>query len=404
MGRRLTAGLVVLAVAGAGGAGAWAASADRTSPSRAATDRPCERAYVDPEVVGPAPPVRVRLRPLVQLRSPVALAFMPGRDVGIVGERGGRLRMIDGERIAARAVVDLSGDTRQEGDTGLLALAYSPAGDWLYVYRTAENYHEVVTAYPVRDGEPDQAGERVILDIAHPRSNQHHGGGFAFGPDGLLYIGTGDGGGLGDPRGNAQDLGTLLGKVLRVEPTPEAAEPYRVPADNPFVDRRGARPEIFSLGLRNPFRLSFDSATGDLWIGDVGQSCWEELNHRPAGQQGGENFGWDHREGTHRFEGGGPGGFEDPVLNYAHRGGSCAVVAGFTYRGTALRGWEDLFLYTDFCRGRLYGLRLADGDPPEVVDLGYDVDHPTAVVPGPDGEPWVVSLDGPVYRVEPATR
>ena len=144
----------------------------------------------------------------------------------------------------------------------------------------------------------------MIIEVDHPPSKQHHGGGLAFGPDGLLYIATGDGGGPGDPNGNAQDLRSLLGKVLRIAPTPDADHGYEVPETNPFVDTPEARPEIFSYGLRNPYRIGFDPTSGDLWIADVGQRCWEELNWRSAGTAGGENFEWDEREGSHRSRAG----------------------------------------------------------------------------------------------------
>ncbi len=415
--RALVGCLAAAVVLAALGGGAWAARARSSgaSPSRAASDRPCGRAYVETPVRRePVPPVATRL--VATLDAPSALAFAPaasgatspnepaavgvGGVTGVVGERDGRIFVMRDEEVAPEPVIDLSADTQQVGDGGLLGLAYAPDGTWLYAYRADADKDEVVTAYPVVDGRPDAGGERTILAVDHPPSEQHHGGGFAFGPDGFLYVGTGDGGGLGDPRGNGQSLTTLLGKVLRIDPTPGGAAPYRIPRDNPFVDRQGARPEIWAYGLRNPFRLSFDERSGDLWIGDVGQSCWEELNRLDGGGTGGENLGWDHREGTQPFEGGGPDAMVDPVHTTSHRRGQCAIVAGFVYRGEGLSGLDGAFLYSDYCQEDLWAWRDEPGAPPEVLDLGLEVDSPVAVVPGPDGEPWVLSLDGGIRRLE----
>ncbi|MGH9186158.1 MAG: PQQ-dependent sugar dehydrogenase, partial [Acidimicrobiales bacterium] len=370
------------------------------TPSRAAADRTCDHAYVVPQtVVMPRDEQPRVIRVGCVDDGATALAFWPGGDRGVIASRVGEVMSLTGGLIdSRRPVIDLTNDTQTEGDGGLLGLAYSPAGDWLYVYRSDADKDEVVTAYPVDEGRPDPGGQRVILEIDHPPSEQHHGGGFAFGPDGYLYIGTGDGGGLGDPRGNGQRLGTLLGKVLRIDPTPEGPEPYRVPGDNPFVERAGARAEIWAYGLRNPFRLSFDPVTGDVWVGDVGQSCWEELNRLPAGA-GGLNLGWDRREGTHRFEGGRIDGAVDPVHAYSHRGGHCAVVAGFVYHALA-SPLDGTVLYTDFCAGALRALEYRPGEAVVVHDLGLTVDQPVAIVAGPDGEPWVLSLDGAVYRLQ----
>ncbi|CAN5224365.1 PQQ-dependent sugar dehydrogenase [soil metagenome] len=406
----MTALLVTSAVLAGVGGGAWALweRGRAPSPSRAAAYRLCARAYVTPPVVPLDDRDSVRLRRVAGVDEPAALAFVPGSPadppkaaVGVVGQRSGQIRVIRGGEVERQPVLDLSDDTWAEGDAGLLALAYAPDGRWLYVLRTDETGDGVLTAHPVAAGVPEPGSERLILTIDHHLSAQHHGGGLAFGPDGLLYIGTGDGGGLGDPQGNAQSLDSLLGKVLRIRPTPERDDPYAVPPDNPFVGLRAARPEVFAYGLRNPFRLAFDAATGDLWVGDVGQSCWEELNWTAAGQLGGQNYGWDHREGTHAFEGGGPGGFVDPVHSYAHCDGWCSVIAGFFYLGAALGGLDGALLHTDYCRGRVYALRYAPGGGPEIIDLGVRVDAPVALVPGPDGEPWLVSLEGEVFRLEP---
>ena len=265
----------------------------------------------------------------------------------------------------------------------------------------ADDQTERITAYPVIDGRPIQGRERIILDVPHPKGEQHHGGGLEFGPDGYLYISTGDGGGLGDPRGNGQRLSTLLGKLLRIDPTPAAKEPYRIPPDNPFVARRGARPEIYAYGLRNPYRFSFDAATGDLWLTDVGQSCWEELNRERRGSPPGWNFGWDHHEGTHAFEGGGSGDEVSPIFDYSHREGWCVIIGGFVYRGHAIPALDGAYLYTDYCKGRVVALREAEDGSITLEDLGVRLDRPVALIEDPDGEPWGLSLEGAVERIAP---
>jgi glucose/arabinose dehydrogenase len=225
-------------------------------------------------------------------------------------------------------------------------------------------------------------------------------------PDGLLYLGLGDGGGLGDPRENAQDTGTLLGKVLRIEPTPDESDPYRIPADNPFVDDPDVLPEIWAIGVRNPFRIGLDDATGDLWLGDLGQSCWEELDHLPTGAESaaGSNLGWDVVEGSHPFEGGAvPGRRLDPAVEHAHRDGWCGVVAGYVLRDGPLPALEGHLLYADYCHGRLVALDV-DGVGPaaeRVVETTLTVENPIAIVAGPSGRPWVLSLGGQIWEVGP---
>jgi glucose/arabinose dehydrogenase len=371
--------------------------------SRQATERECptEPAVATARLTGTA----LRLREVGQAEAPTAAAFLPDRGHGVLGEREGRvLRVADGE-LTREVVLDLTDDTMQEGDGGLLALAYDAGGEWLYVYRADGAQDDVLTAYPVDEvGRPDAERGRVLLAVDHPESVQHHGGAMAIGADGLLYLGLGDGGGLGDPEENAQDPETLLGKVLRIAPTPGDDDPYRIPPDNPFVGQADAAPEIWLVGVRNPFRFGTDPQGGDLWLGDVGQSCWEELDRLTTGVDGagGSNLGWDLLEGTHPFEGGEvPGRRLDPVVEHPHRDGWCGIVAGHVPRASAVPALDGHLLYSDYCSGDLMALPVDARDPSGgLIDTGLELDRPTAIVAGPDGHPWVLTLGGAVLAVE----
>jgi hypothetical protein len=399
---------VALLVAGVTLTVADARRADHTDAevraSREATDRDCPPLEA-PTLTTRLPTGILQLRVVGQANSPTTAAFLPdGSDDGLLGERDGRVLRIQDGAITDEVVLDLSDDTMHEGDGGLLALAYDPTGAWVYVYRADGAQDDVLSAYPVDDsGRPDPDRGRVLLAVDHPESVQHHGGALTVGADGLLYLGLGDGGGLGDPRGNAQDPSALLGKVLRIAPTPADDEPYRIPPDNPFVGQPDMAPEIWLLGVRNPFRIGTDPATDDLWLGDVGQSCFEEIDWLPAGGEGvgGSNLGWDHLEGTYPFEGGAvPGRRLEPVQEHPHRDGWCGIVAGYVLRGSTVPILDDRLLYTDYCKGDLLALAAEeDADVPRLVATSLEVDNPVAVVPGPDGAPWVLTLGGDVLEV-----
>lgn len=376
---------------------------DGPSPSRRAADRPCAEGAAT-YASRPLPPGSVVVRRVGSAIQPTAAVFDPdGSGDGLLAERGGRVRRVARGELTDDVVLDLSDDTMQEGDGGLLALAYAPDGRWLYAYRADGDHDDVLSAYPLDgDGHPDRSQERVLLRVDHPESVQHHGGGLVVGADELLYLGLGDGGGLGDPGEHAQDPTVLLGKVLRLAPTPDAAEPYRIPPDNPFVDDPRVAPEIWLLGARNPYRLSQDPATGDFWLGDVGQTCWEEIDRLPTGADGvgGGNLGWDHVEGTHRFEGGAvPGRRVDPVLEHPHADGWCGIVAGYVPRASAVPELDGRLLYTDYCKGDVLALAVDDGAGPALVEVGVRAENPIAIVPGPGGHPWVLTLAGEVLEL-----
>jgi glucose/arabinose dehydrogenase len=238
------------------------------------------------------------------------------------------------------------------------------------------------------------------MTVDQPYSN-HNGGNLVFGPDNLLYIGLGDGGSAGDPSGNAQNLNVLLGKMLRINPRPSGNAQYSVPSTNPFVNRAGARPEVWMYGLRNPWRYSFDRATGDMWIGDVGQNAWEEVDYAKAGR-GGINWGWDRREATHPFEGTAPPGAVDPIFETSHTDGYCSVIGGYVYRGSAIPNLRGAYLFSDNCKGDLLALTQRNGKLVSEGPLHVAAAAPTSFGEDANGELYVLSLGGPIYRIDPA--
>jgi glucose/arabinose dehydrogenase len=249
-------------------------------------------------------------------------------------------------------------------EQGLLGLAFHPRyseNGFFYVNYTDFNGDTHISRFSVSAENPDladPASEKLLIFVAQLFRN-HNGGSVVFGPDGYLYLGLGDGGSGGDPQGNGQSTQTLLGKILRIDV--DSGDPYGIPADNPFANG-GGLPEIWAFGLRNPWRFSFDSLTGDAYIADVGQNQWEEIDFLPAGSSSGANFGWDYREGNHRFEGIYLGDdLIDPVAEYDHAQG-CSVTGGYVYRGVNLPAWQGVYVYGDYCSGRVWALlRNADG-------------------------------------------
>jgi glucose/arabinose dehydrogenase len=344
---------------------------------------------------------RVRLVQVAELQQPVAMAVRPGDRAVYVAEQTGAVRALRAGKVDPTPVVDLSDQVTAGGEQGLLGLAFSPDGRFLYLNFTDTDGDSRVVELTMRGGRADPGSLRLLLRVEDPFAN-HNGGQLAFGPDRLLYIAFGDGGGGGDPEGNGQSLGTLLGKILRIDPRPAGGRPYRVPSGNPFVGRGGgARPEIWAYGLRNPWRFSFDPASGDLWIGDVGQNAWEEVDREPA-RSGGRNYGWNRREGLHAFEGERPAGAVDPVIEYGREGGACTVIGGSVYWGRRIPGLRGAYLYGDFCAGWVRAARVRGGRVAEQRDLGLSVPNLTSFGVDPAGELYAMSLAGPVYRLGPA--
>ena len=279
-------------------------------------------------------------------------------------ERGGTIRIIENGLVLDEPFLDISKKVRTTGsEQGLLGLAFHPnyvENGRFFINYTDVNGNTVVARYQVSGNanQADPKSEAPLLHIAQPYGN-HNGGGVAFGPDGFLYIGLGDGGSADDPHGNGQNLNTYLGSILRIDV--DGGETYVVPADNPFLKGEGL-PEIWAFGLRNPWRFNFDPLTGDLYIADVGQNEWEEIDFLPAGSAGGANFGWNFMEGTHIFVLEPPEsvGVIAPVAEYSHDEG-CSVTGGNVYRGAEFAEWQGVYFYGDFCGGQIMGLLQVDG-------------------------------------------
>jgi len=338
------------------------------------------------------------------LNKPVDIAWRANDATMFVVQQDGYVIPID-DGVAGSPVLDLAGDVSTGNEQGLLGLAFHPSEPLAYINLTRGNGDTVIVEYAVSDdGIFDVASAREVLVIAQPYSN-HNGGDLAFGPDGFLFIGMGDGGAADDPERRSLNVTELLGKMLRIDPLADGDLPYTVPSDNPFVDVAGARPEIWSVGLRNPWRFNFDTATGDLWIADVGQNEWEEINLVTSTQGGGRgiNFGWSAWEGTHPFnDDASPNGATPPIFEYQHGDAGCSVSGGTVYRGSsvpALAGW---YVFGDYCSGLITALQATDGVLTGEVALGQ-LSNVSAICTGPDEELYVLSLgEGTVYRIDAA--
>jgi len=344
------------------------------------------------------------------LSQPVLIAAAPGDTTRLfIVEKAGTIRILRSGSLLSRPFLDIGSRVSGGSEQGLLGLAFHPGyatNQKFYVDYTDQSGDTRVVEF-LASSNPDSASstEREILFVDQPYAN-HNGGHLAFGPDGQLYVGLGDGGSGGDPQGNGQSLATLLGKILRLDV--DAASPYAVPSDNPFVGRAGARGEIWSYGLRNPWRFSFDSETGDMWIGDVGQDAWEEVDYEPAGQ-GGRNYGWNRMEGSHCFPPGSscdPSGLVLPVAEYDHRAG-CSITGGHVYRGAALPELRGTYFYGDYCTGLVRSLRVVSGNPAEERDWtsalrtrsGGAMDGLSSFGVDSKGELYLVLLGGEIYRL-----
>jgi glucose/arabinose dehydrogenase len=308
-------------------------------------------------------------------------------------EKYGVIRIIENGQLLDQPFLDITDRVGSSGnEQGLLGLAFypQPEAGMLFVNYTDKNGNTVISRF-LWDNFANPMSETVLLNIQQPYPN-HNGGALAFGPDGYLYAALGDGGLAGDPHKNGQNVNSLLGKILRLDVsdfnTPNA---YRIPMDNPFGS------EVWAYGLRNPWRISFDRLTGDLYIGDVGQGEWEEIDYLPAASQGGANFGWSVMEGNHNYDGSLQPGMSLPVAEYSHNEGGCSVTGGYVYRG-AMPEWNGIYLYGDYCSGKIWGLINSNGQWQSRVMFEAGV---TITTFGQDdsGEIYFASDDGSVYHL-----
>ena len=343
-----------------------------------------------------------------KVSNAVDLTYRAGDDaLYIVSQDGFVVAMRDGV-VDDNHLLDITGDIASGGEQGLLGLTFSADGTHAYVDYTNANGNTEITEYAVgSDGVFDPASKRLLLEIDQPYAN-HNGGQVRIGPDGYLYIGMGDGGSGGDPERRALNVGMLLGKLLRIDPTPSDNAPYSIPPDNPFVGVDSALPEIYAVGLRNPWRFTFDTDTNDLWIADVGQGEWEEVDVAWAdeGTGKGANFGWSAFEGTHRFNDDQPeDGVTMPIFEYKH-GVDCSISGGVRYRGTALPSLVGWYIYGDYCSGQVRAFPVNDDRTAgEEFTLTTQLDSITEVAQGPDGELYVLTLGGggTIVAVQPTS-
>jgi glucose/arabinose dehydrogenase len=350
------------------------------------------------------------------LDAPVEIVTAP-EDPGriYVVEQAGRIRVIRNGVLLPTPFLDITAKVKTGGEQGLLGLAFHPAiRNDLFVYYTrpragdpagndivVERYRRSLADATVAD----PASAFTILTIPHPGQSNHNGGKIAFGPDRYLYVGVGDGGGGGDPFAAGQSLADLRGKVLRIDIDACCTAPYAIPNNNPFVGVIGARPEIWSYGLRNPWRFSFDRATGDLLIGDVGQGAWEEIDFEPRGT-GGRNYGWNVLEGTHCFNppsGCNTAGKTMPVIEYPHdASGGVSVTGGYVYRGTTVPGLRGYYLYGDFGSGRIWAAAPGAGGAWTTTQVGT-LSNLSTFGEDESGELYAANLfNGTIYRLTPA--
>jgi glucose/arabinose dehydrogenase len=349
----------------------------------------------------------VRLVKVGTFRLPVHVTGPPEDPSRVmVVERNGRIRVVRDGKVLRRPFLDIRSRVTSSHEQGLLSMAFAPdyaESGLFYVYFTDRAGNQRVVEFRRRG--PDRAALRSSRVVLRMRDDHqyHNGGQLAFGPDGLLYVGTGDGGGVGDPhgaRGNAQNLGSLLGKILRIDPREHGRRSYSIPTGNPFRTRPGARDEIYAYGLRNPWRFSFDRKTGDLAIGDVGQDRYEEIDFMRRGRARGANFGWRPFEGTSRFR---PGeaapGHVPPVIALSHARGNCAVVGGFVVRDRTVPSLRGRYVYGDLCQRRILSAKLSARGARQRRRTSLPVTSLTSFGEDALGRVYTASLSGAVHRI-----
>lgn len=376
------------------------------------TDAPPEPTPAEPSgppasaAVSPSPKNdKAALQEVGRFDSPIHVAAPPDDERLFIVEQAGKVKVFAEGKVLDRPFIDIVADVGSGGERGLFSIAFAPdyqRSGLAYLSYTNTSGDSRVTEYKVDAADPnrlDPGSKREILAVVQPFAN-HNGGLIVFDRTGKLIVGLGDGGSAGDPGNRAQDLSTMLGKLLRIDPrTPSDGKPYGIPKDNPFVNRSGVLPEILAYGLRNPWRFSFDDV-GNLYLGDVGQNRFEEINYVTAAQVGGSNFGWRVYEGNERFknEAIDESRLVRPILTYGLGGGACAVTGGHVHTGQvdSLKGW---YLWADHCKGDLMAGRMVEGKLADQRDLGLKAERLSSFGQDSKGESYVASLSGAVYRI-----
>jgi len=346
--------------------------------------------------------------------APIAIVTRPFTEELFLAERAGLVRRIelaaDGTFLSNKVLLDISAEVTTEGEGGLVGLAVSPAGDQLYLSYTDIFWQSKIVSLSISAQGELVDTPRLLIAVDQPHIG-HNNGHLVTDSIGRLLVGFGDGGShqVQDPYGHSRDRTTLLGSLLRILPTPDGADPYSVPRDNPFVGEMSSnlRPEIIAYGLRNPWRFDLDSATGDLWISDVGHQMIEEINYLEANDlNSGADFGWSLMEGSTEFNGPEPAGHVQPIYSYRHDGIDyrCAVIGGVVVRGGHLPSLEGAYLFSDLCDGRIRAIRHS-GDKTsrsELLDLEVVIESPVSFSLSRDGHVYILSLTGDIFRLDPA--
>jgi glucose/arabinose dehydrogenase len=356
----------------------------------------CAQAPLPPASPGAPSGAGIALQLLAQgLSAPLYVAQHGDARLYIV-EQGGLVKVWDHGALLPEPFLDVRDRVTTGGERGLLSIAFDPQAARVWADYTDLQGDSVVAWYPWSGASADASQEHAVLHVPQPYPN-HNGGLALFGPDGMLYIGFGDGGSGGDPHGNGQSLSTLLGKLLRVDVRNGTLQ---VPAGNPFAGRDCCRGEIWSYGLRNPWRFSFDRATRELYIADVGQDRWEEVDHQAADDAGGEDYGWNAYEASHVYRQQATGPLVMPVWEYDHGEGRCSVTGGYVYRGDAIPALRGTYLFGDYCSGQVWGLvhDSSGWHARELLRTGFRI---SSFGEEADGELDVVDHGGRVFRVVP---
>jgi|tagenome__1003787_1003787.scaffolds.fasta_scaffold20982727_5 glucose/arabinose dehydrogenase len=340
----------------------------------------------------------VALKPVATgLTSPVAIAFR-GKDTTrmyVAQQTGSIVSVTNGHASAPLVRFNVSSG----GEEGLLGIAFSNNGKKLYADITDPKGDIRIIEFTMSGAKPLNGSRRQLLTIPHHTFPNHNGGDLQIGADNMLYISVGDGGGGGDTLHNGQNTNSLLGKILRINPNRNGSAQYSIPPGNPFAGQAGKRGAIWMYGLRNPWRFSFDRANHDLWIGDVGQNLYEEIDYAKAGEKG-INYGWNAREGFHPYNGGAmPAGARDPLLERSHDDGDCAITGGYVYRSKTIANFYGAYVFGDTCTGELRAVTQANGAVTQSRDLNLNIASVSTFGEGPYGGLYAASLDGTIYSL-----